>query len=569
MPIQRAAGLFFLFALVSTGILFFLPHVSFAQASGASEVATAAGLGSRSLLETIGTIINVFLGLLGVIFLILFIYAGFVWMTAGGDDKKVETAKRILISATVGLAICLAAYGIATFVMNYLGDATGTGRGNGGVNGTVSVERLSGSLGSGPIKDHYPKRNDTDIARNTRIMITFKSEMDKDSVADGTVIYPSASGKTAALTDTLVTAAPDGKTFVFDPAEYLGSPTENVEYTVDLSPDLENADGEKVFVGSNAEGYEWSFETGTTIDLSPPTVMSVTPGTGGTYDQNILVQVTFSEPVDPTSSTGTTESFTNISVTGVSGAATSGTYETSNGYKTVTFVPSQSCGVNSCNEEIFCLPGGQLISSTVSGATVGANPPQADAPYDGIVDMAGNALDGNGDGTAGDDFTWNFTTSNSVNTLGPAIASISPNIEAEDVPLDQDIEMVFSDVLMSSSVSSENIFLSNKEAESGTSHEQWFRFDTDFLNASGGEITSSSEIPVGTKVTIPHGTFLESVDGKSYSYGVEATERVRNQYQNCFAPAEGPTDTGGSCLTSASAPYCCNGVASSAACSLF
>ncbi len=571
MTIRGALGSLFLFALISTGVFLFLPADVFAQASAAADVAGTAGLGNNSLLDTIGFIINIFLGLLGVVFLILFIYAGFIWMTAGGDDKKVEAAKRVLINATIGLVIVLAAYGITTFILNYFGDATGFGRG-GGANGTVSVERLSGSLGSGPIKDHYPRRNETDVARNTRIMVTFKEEMDLASVEENSLIYPSAGGKTAALSDVEVKATPDGKTFVFDPAEYLGSPTESVEYTVALDPDMKNAAGAAVFVGSNTGGYEWSFETGTSIDLSPPSVEVVTPASGGTYDQNIVVQMTFSEAVDPTTATGTADglgSYNVITVAGSSGTPTPGTYEISNGYKTVTFIPTQSCGVNSCNEEIFCLPGGQPIAGNINAATVSDAPPQANLPYDGIADMAGNALDGNSDGTAGDDYAWSFVTSNSVNTEGPTVISISPNIGAEDVPLDQSIEMVFSDVLMSSSVSSETMFLTNKEVESGDSHEQWYRFDLDFLTAGGDTASSSSAAAEKTRVTASHGTFLESVDGKSYFYGLEATQGVRNEYQNCFAPAEGPDVSGGSCLTSEASPYCCNGVASSSACSLF
>lgn len=62
-------------------------------------------------------LIKVFVGLLGIVFLILTLYAGFLWMTAAGDAKKVDKAKSILTSSVIGLAICLSAYTITTFVI--------------------------------------------------------------------------------------------------------------------------------------------------------------------------------------------------------------------------------------------------------------------------------------------------------------------------------------------------------------------------------------------------------------------------------------------------------------------
>ncbi|MBI5077642.1 hypothetical protein HZB94_04660 [Candidatus Falkowbacteria bacterium] len=70
------------------------------------------------LLPMIGNIIKILLTLLGVIFLILVVYAGFMWMTAGGDKEKVEKAQDILKRAVIGLAITLAAYAISDFVIS-------------------------------------------------------------------------------------------------------------------------------------------------------------------------------------------------------------------------------------------------------------------------------------------------------------------------------------------------------------------------------------------------------------------------------------------------------------------
>lgn len=65
-------------------------------------------------------IIRVILELLGIIALVIIIYAGFRWMTAGGDETKVEESKKQLTNGLIGLAIILVAFAIATFVLNRL-----------------------------------------------------------------------------------------------------------------------------------------------------------------------------------------------------------------------------------------------------------------------------------------------------------------------------------------------------------------------------------------------------------------------------------------------------------------
>ncbi|OGY47378.1 MAG: hypothetical protein A2663_01590 [Candidatus Buchananbacteria bacterium RIFCSPHIGHO2_01_FULL_46_12] len=75
--------------------------------------------------ETIAEIIGIVLGFLGIIFLVLLIYAGFLWMTAAGSEEKVKKAKDIMIAAIIGVTIILTAYAITWFVFNNLLKATG------------------------------------------------------------------------------------------------------------------------------------------------------------------------------------------------------------------------------------------------------------------------------------------------------------------------------------------------------------------------------------------------------------------------------------------------------------
>ncbi len=591
--LSRAKIFLFSTLLLALFLLVGLPVL--AQTDELAVTASQTSLGNSDLTSVIGNIIKVFLGLLGIIFLIIFIYSGFLWMTAGGDDKQVARAKKMLINAVVGLVIILFAYGITAFIINALLDATGADNDDGG-NGSVTIPAFSGSLGAGAVQDHYPWRDQTDVARNTIINVTFRNQMLIESLIEGyddsgtpldvsddiqataiktdnIKIYASANGESEALTNVDVYFTDDLRTFVFNPVEYLGSATEDVSYTVFLENDLVDVNGQKIFTGSYSGGYEWSFITGVNLDLDPPAIVSVTPVAGGAYAKNITMQVTFDEPMDPTTVSGirlSDSGFTNLQVLGVTLVPTAGTYTISNGYKSVTFQSDVNCGTNSCGETIYCLPGGQAINTTVKAATVGATPPQAQAfPYDGVVDMAANSLDGNDDGVAGDNYTWEFTTTDEIYLLGSSIEAISPDIAAENVALDQDVTMIFSDILLSSSVTSDNITLTNTEVTSGESHEQWYRFDVNSLTLDGLEVTDDTMLPVKSFVTIPHGVLLESIDGKTYVYGINVSQGVRNQYQNCYLPAQGPDAVGGLCGVTENVPYCCNGQAQATACALF
>lgn len=66
--------------------------------------------------DKIGSVIGIVLSFIGVIFLILMIYAGISWMTAAGNQEKVTKAKNLIINAIIGLIIVLSAYTISSFI---------------------------------------------------------------------------------------------------------------------------------------------------------------------------------------------------------------------------------------------------------------------------------------------------------------------------------------------------------------------------------------------------------------------------------------------------------------------
>ncbi len=69
----------------------------------------------------ISTIINYFLGLLGLIAVGFLIYAGVLMVTAGGNDEQVTKARKIIMYAVIGIVIILLSYTIVQFVTTALG----------------------------------------------------------------------------------------------------------------------------------------------------------------------------------------------------------------------------------------------------------------------------------------------------------------------------------------------------------------------------------------------------------------------------------------------------------------
>lgn len=93
-----------------------------------TAAADAAGYDtSTSVQNIVSKVISAVLSLLGVIFLILMIYGGFIWMMARGNESEVEKAQGIIRAAIFGLVIILAAYALTYFVVESLTSATLSG----------------------------------------------------------------------------------------------------------------------------------------------------------------------------------------------------------------------------------------------------------------------------------------------------------------------------------------------------------------------------------------------------------------------------------------------------------
>lgn len=90
-----------------------------------ANVQAATGLGNSDPRTIAGSVINIFLGFLGIIAVLLILFGGFKWMTAAGDEGAIDEAKKLIAAGVIGLVIILAAFGISQFVISAIYDATG------------------------------------------------------------------------------------------------------------------------------------------------------------------------------------------------------------------------------------------------------------------------------------------------------------------------------------------------------------------------------------------------------------------------------------------------------------
>jgi len=611
---------FFLRSLVVFVFTFFLiGGPVLAQTNTASQnlqtIGSTAGV-TTSLPDLIGRIIYILLGTLGVVFLGILLYAGYLWMTAGGEEKKTAEAKNWIKNAVIGLIIIASAFAITNFIMSQLQAVIEGGGVSGVAPGGVGFPSAAGSLGGGIIEFHAPPRDATDVPRNTAIAITFKEPIKlasfvkdyndngtpanlADDIAssthvwlnsDAVRIYPSGHPDQALQSQQAKTRfTTDRKTFVMKPVNYLGSASQNVKYTVELLPGsagILREDGKPAFSGSFSSGYKWEFTVSTVIDLTPPHIVSVIPSAGGLYAPNIVVQVNFSEMIDPTSASGIFKKdagFTNAEVSAVPIAdptaapvRPNGEFKISNRYTTMEFVTDLVCGVNSCGNKIFCLPSDSTVSVVVHAATLSTQPPQADVTangYDGITDLAGNSLDGDGNGIAQgrgkDDYlpppaVWSFGTGSKPNLIPPKITAVLPKIGAQDspqgssnIPAKQEPHADFDSPLQASTILSDNVFIRTSETAKYADTFWWTPWQQ--LLTADGRVASSTEAVVNGRVGIAHREYAAADPKKPPppEYYPFLESDLQNVYQNCFIPAQSAACQG---------PTCCNDVASNQAC---
>jgi hypothetical protein len=475
------------------------------------------------------------------------------------DEEKIFQAKRLTLAGGVGLIIFAVVFGISLFLKTSPTPPpvikpeepvkSGGGRGlpldithgkqlGNKVGQDISKDSLY--LGAGIIESHYPLRNQKEVPLNTVIAITFKEPiLAEDFICDTGESppradrakeqtqgkYPAACGASFAkrngadqglalgsipfikaggtnlinfqnvrikktndplgreLKDISVEAKEGNTFFILKPLSPLAP---NNSYTVFLSSSIRRASGLPAF-GNNF--YTWTFSTGSLLDNTPPRVLKMQPDFREAESLNVTLEITFSEPVI-------------IESEGVIASLPLRINRALN-YKAIDINGSEPCGENACEEPLFCFPAKKTVKGELKASL--------------IKDMAGNSLDGNANGvpeeSPKDNYSFSLKIGEELKNTKPVIIQTNPLNEAKNVDLEAPLQVLFDRIIAKSTLSTKTIGLIPRD-------KNWWLMASDDST---------------TKVFIYHDPLKPLT-----TYYPYVTKGIKDLYQNCFFPPQGP-----------------------------
>lgn len=80
--------------------------------------------GPTNLVQTIGNIINVIIGILALVAVVMIVYGGVRYTTSGGSADSIKAAKNIILYAIIGLVVAALAFAVVTFVISQFGTSS-------------------------------------------------------------------------------------------------------------------------------------------------------------------------------------------------------------------------------------------------------------------------------------------------------------------------------------------------------------------------------------------------------------------------------------------------------------
>lgn len=271
-------------------------HAAKAQSLVATQdnldaVGTTAGLGNQDPKIIVAKIIRGGLGVLGIIVLVLFLYGGFLWMTAGGDSEKVARAKKLIINTVIGLIITLFSLAITQFILQSLITATGGGSGSGGSSGGGGGGGGLGGGSSGIFQVTRQTPTGAVAIRNVVPQMTFSQLVDSTTVTADTVVFTYADG--TPIPGTLTTS---GNRVAFTPSTPCPTPNEtrfcfneNAVVNVEVTTDVKNVSGTIVTCVNGL--CNSTFTTGAEIDTEDPVASLELPDDGAGIPRDSLIVV--------------------------------------------------------------------------------------------------------------------------------------------------------------------------------------------------------------------------------------------------------------------------------------
>ena len=113
-----------------TGILFFLASLGLKPANVFGQVsnlqkqigdAQTAGLPNTSIYDIILSALQYLLGIVGILAIVMIVFAGIMYMASTGEEEQIEKAKKMLTYAIVGLVIALLGLVVVSAIFTILG----------------------------------------------------------------------------------------------------------------------------------------------------------------------------------------------------------------------------------------------------------------------------------------------------------------------------------------------------------------------------------------------------------------------------------------------------------------
>ncbi|MDD5043548.1 MAG: Ig-like domain-containing protein [Patescibacteria group bacterium] len=270
--------------------IFFLGKPVLAQVDAGLGYLEQSGLGTADIRVTIANIIRIILGFLGTLAVVIVLIGGFKWMTAAGNEEKLAGAKKLLLNGAIGLVIVLFSFGIASFVISRLMQATGGGGG-----GVVGGEVPGGGVfypNNLVVKSITPQ-GPVPI-RNVKVRVIFNKEIKPESVT-GKIEVRRANDDSEAAGNFDI----GSRSVEFSPSAACPEPNQNLkcfdsntEYRVEIKEGVKSADDKDLKCGGAYPKCNGFFTTGDLVDVTPPTGVITNPDDGGSFsvDDSVLLQ---------------------------------------------------------------------------------------------------------------------------------------------------------------------------------------------------------------------------------------------------------------------------------------
>jgi len=126
---MRFKGLFIILILLFTISLGLVASAadSFRLTEAASNIGFTDNASYSDVRSILSLAVNLTLSLLAIIFFGMMMYAGIRWITAQGEDEKIEKAKTAIKAAIIGMVIVISSYALTQFIFKVmdLGGAQG------------------------------------------------------------------------------------------------------------------------------------------------------------------------------------------------------------------------------------------------------------------------------------------------------------------------------------------------------------------------------------------------------------------------------------------------------------